>query len=45
MEHFKQELVEYLDLLQQPQDQDKTEGLAACNSQTASPLSCLNNFY
>ena len=32
-------------LLQQPQDQGKTEGLAACNSQTASPFGCLNNFY
>ena len=31
-------------LLQQPQDQGKTEGLAACNSQTASPFGCLNNF-
>ena len=28
-----------------PQDQGKTEGLAACNSQTASPFGCLNNFY
>ena len=32
-------------LLQQPQDQGKTEGLAACNSQTTSPFGCLNNFY
>ena len=32
-------------LLQQPQDQGKAEGLAACNSQTASPFGCLNNFY
>ena len=31
-------------LLHQPQDQGKTEGLAACNSQTASPFGCLNNF-
>ena len=31
-------------LLQQPQDQGKAEGLAACNSQTTSPFSCLNNF-
>ena len=31
--------------LQQPQDQDKTEGLAACNLQTASPPGSLNNFY
>ena len=32
-------------LLQQPQNQGKTEGLAACNSQPTSPLSRLNNFY
>ena len=32
-------------LLQQPQNQSKTKGLAACNSQTASPFGCLNNFY
>ena len=32
-------------LLQHPQNQGKTEGLAACNSQTASPFGCLNNFY
>ena len=32
-------------LLQQPQDQGKAKGLAACNSQTASPFDCLNNFY
>ena len=31
-------------LLQQPQDQGKAKGLAACNSQTASPFGCLNNF-
>ena len=29
----------------QPQDQGKAKGLAACNSQTASPFSCLNNIY
>jgi len=28
-----------------PQNQGKTEGLAACNSQTTSPFGCLNNFY
>ncbi|WP_418542281.1 hypothetical protein, partial [Hominenteromicrobium sp.] len=27
------------------QDQGKAKGLAACNSQTASPFGCLNNFY
>ena len=32
-------------LLQQPQNQSKTKGLAACNSQTTSPFGCLNNFY
>ena len=32
-------------VLQQPQDQGKAKGLAACNSQTASPFGCLNNFY
>ena len=25
--------------------QGKAKGLAACNSQTASPFGCLNNFY
>ena len=45
MEHFKQELDRISGLLQQPQDQGKAEGLAACNSQTASPFGCLNNFY
>ena len=28
-----------------PQNQGKAKGLAACNSQTASPFGCLNNFY
>ncbi|WP_419511743.1 hypothetical protein, partial [Hominenteromicrobium sp.] len=27
------------------QNQGKAKGLAACNSQTASPFGCLNNFY
>ena len=31
-------------LLQQPQNQGKAEGLAACSSQTASPFGRLNNF-
>lgn len=30
---------------QQPQDQGKAEGPAACNSQTTSPFNNLNNFY
>ena len=45
MEHFKLELDRISRLLQQPQDQGKAKGLAACNSQTASPFGCLNNFY
>ena len=32
-------------LLQQPQNQGKAEGLAACNSQTTSPFGCLNSFF
>ena len=43
MEHFKQELVAYLDYCNNRRI--KTEGLAACNSQTTSPFGCLNNFY
>ncbi len=43
MEHFKTDRISRL--LQQPQDQGKAKGLAACNSQTASPFGCLNNFY
>lgn len=31
-------------LLQQPQDQGETKGLAACITQTASPSDCLNNY-
>ena len=31
-------------LLQQPQNQGKAKGLAACNAQAASPFGCLNNF-
>ncbi len=45
MEHFKQELIEYLDYYNNRRNQGKTKGLAACNSQTASPFGCLNNFY
>ncbi len=41
MEHFKQELVEYLDYYNNRRIKAK---LAACNSQTASPFGCLNNF-
>ena len=32
------------ELLQQPQDQGKAKGPAACNSQAASPFGRLNNF-
>ena len=32
-------------ILHPPQNQGEAKGLAACNSQTASPLSCSNNFY
>ena len=43
MEHFKQELVEYLDYYNNRRIKVKSKGLAACNSQTASPFGCLNN--
>ena len=58
MEHFKRELIEYLDYYNNrntsnknspaawtttiPAHQGKVKGLAACNSQTASPFGCLN---
>ena len=46
MEHFKQELVEYLDYYNNRRIREsKTKGLAACNSQTTSPFGYLNNFY
>jgi len=32
-------------ILHPPQNQGEAKGLAACNSQAASPLSCSNNFY
>ncbi len=35
MEHFKQELLDYLDYYNNRRIKAKTEGLAACNSQTA----------
>ncbi len=43
MEHFKQELVEYLDYYNNRRIR-VTKGLAACNSQTTSPFGYLNNF-
>ena len=45
MEHFKQELVEYLDYYNNRRIRAKRKGLAACNSQTTSPFGYLNNFY
>ena len=45
MEHFKLELVEYPDGYNNRRIKAKPKGLAACNSQTASPSGCLNNFY
>ena len=45
MEHFKLELVEYPDDYNNRRIKAKLKGLAACNSQTASPFGCLNNFY
>ena len=41
MEHFKQELIEYIDYYNNRRI--KTKGLAACVAQTTSPLGCLNN--
>ena len=38
MEHFKQELIAYLDYYNNCKNQGKAKGLAACNSQTANPL-------
>ncbi len=45
MEHFKLELIEYLDYYNNRRIKANLKGLAACNSQTASPFGCLNNFY
>ena len=42
MEHFKRELLDYLDYYNNRRI--KAEGLAACNSQTTSPFGCLNIF-
>ena len=44
MEHFKQELIEYLDYYNNRKSKAKLNGPAACNSQAASPFGCLNNF-
>ena len=45
MEHFKLDLIEYLDYYSNHRIKGKTEGLAARDSQTTSPLGSLNNFY
>lgn len=45
MKHFKLELVEYPDDYNNRRIKGKLKGLAASNSQTASPFGCLNNFY
>ncbi len=42
-EHFKQELIEYLDYYNNRRIKAKAKGLAACNSQTTSPFGSLNN--
>ena len=42
MEHFKLELIEYLDYYNNRRI--ITGRACACNSQTASPFGCLNNF-
>ena len=44
MEHFKQELVEYLDYYNNRRIRAKRRA-CACNSQTTSPFGYLNNFY
>ena len=44
MEHFKRELMDYLDYYKQPPYQGKAKRLAACSSQATSPFGCLNNF-
>ena len=44
MDHFKQELIEYLDYYNKAY-QSKAKGPAACFKQTASPFGCLNFSY
>ena len=43
MEHFKPELIEYLDYYNNRRIKAKLKGLPP--AQTASPFGCLNNFY
>lgn len=45
MEHFKQELIDYLGYCNNRRIKAKLKGPAACDSQTASYFSYLNNFY
>ncbi len=45
MEHFKQELIEYLDYYNNRRIKTKLKGLAACVAQTASPFGSLNSIY
>ena len=45
MEHFKLELIEYLDYYNNRRIKAKLKGLPPAISQTASPFGCLNNFY
>ena len=44
MEHFKQELIDYLDYYNNRRIKAKLKA-CACSSQTTSPFGCLNNFY
>ena len=45
MEHFKQELVDYLEDYNARRIHAKLKRLAACGLQTTSPFSCLNDFF
>ena len=45
MEHFKLELIEYLDYYNNRRIKAKLKGLPPAIPQTASPFGCLNNFY
>ena len=45
LDHFKQELVDYLDYYNNRRIKAKLKGLPACSSQTTSPFGCLNYFF
>ena len=45
MEHFKQELVDYLEDYNARRIQAKLKGLPPAGLQTTSPFSCLNDFF